>query len=429
MEETKILTSSVFDALGGNIEDEIKEYPIEELGLLTTENSGKRIYNKCTENIYRILTRHPYFEGRLRFDQWKDKAEILEGKEWRDLRDSDYVPIQRKITSMYPQFRNVGKDMVVDAINDACRDNSYDSAVNFVRSVEWDKKDRLSTWLSQVYGVEQNDYHKAVGENFFKGMVKRIIQPGCKFDSVLILEGPQGCGKSTSLTLIAGDWHLETTMKADRSDFFLQFKGKLIVEFSEGETLSRTETKQMKAIISTQVDTYRAPYGRLMQDIPRRCVFAMTTNNDEYLKDETGNRRFFPVEVVSNPVNLEWLNENRMQLFAEALYRVETMKETVHEYPKDAADAIRGEKMVKTGLEDIVLEWIGHPIGINGVAMDLKNDGVTTTDVWVHALNGSKDRFSKYDEMRVAQTLRVMGLEKRRTMVNGEQKMRWFLTT
>ena len=422
MEQNK---ETIFDSRGGDVKAEAKQYPLAKMDLLsTTGNTGAKVYNRCTENIFRILERHPDFEGRFRYDDWTQKAEIKKDSRWTELDDSDYIPIQRKISSMYPPFRMVGKEMVIDAVNDACRAHSYDRAVAFIRKIEWDKTPRLDSWLSKVYGTPDDAYHKAVGANFFKGMAKRIIKPGCKFDTVMILEGKQGCGKSTSLSIIGGKWHLETTMKADNKDFFLQFKGKLIVEFSEGETMSRTETKNMKAMISTQVDTYRAPYGRIMKDVPRRCIFAMSTNQDEYLKDESGNRRFFPVEVAREQVDLVWLKENREQMFAEALYRVETLKESVYEYPSEATDHQQA-KMVRSAFEDDIASWLCNP-HIGGSKADIETDGFTIAQVWCYALGGDKARIRKSEEMQIGLALKQLGFEKKRAMINGEQKMRWF---
>jgi len=424
MEEKTPQPEKIYDALGGDIVKEIAQYPIENLGLLTTENAGKKTYNRCTENIYRLLLNHPEYKGKLRYDEWTQRQEIKMAHRWREIDDIDYTPIQRNISTMYASFRNVNKEMVIDAIQDACRAHSFDRAIDFVRKEPWDGVERLDTWVSVVYGTPDDAYHRAVGSNFFKGMAKRIIQPGCKFDSVLILEGKQGCGKSTSLSIIGGKWHLETTMRADKTDFFMQFRGKLIVEFSEGETLSRTETKNMKAMISTQTDTYRAPYGRMMKDIPRRCVFAMSTNQDEYLKDESGNRRFYPVEV-NGMVNVDWLREHRQQLFAEALYRVETLKESVHEYPKEAME-MQASKMVRSSFEDSIDDWLSKPIGPTGVAMNIEEYGITIMDVWRYALNGDKAKIRKSEEMQVSLALRQLGFERRRTMIDGVQKWRWF---
>lgn len=415
----------ILDSFGGDVLADVQQYPLTKLNLLTTVgNGGKKVYNKCTENVFRILQNHPDFRGRFRYDEWTQKMEILKDSRWTEVDDSDYTPIQRQISSMYAPFRAVGKEMVIDAINDACRANSFDRAINFIRKVPWDGTPRLASWISKVYGTPDDAYHRAVGENFFKGMAKRIIRPGCKFDTVMILEGKQGCGKSTSLSIIGGSWHLETTLKADNKDFFLQFKGKLIVEFSEGETLSRTETKNMKAMISTQVDTYRAPYGRTMKDVPRRCVFAMSTNQDEYLKDESGNRRFYPVEVKRDKVDLLWLKENRMQLFAEALHRVEILKESLYEYPAESVDH-QEAKMVRSSFEDMIENWFNNPIGKNGSLMDL-DDGITVTEIWEYALQGDRSRIRKSEEMQVALALKQLGWERVRSMVNGVRRWRWY---
>lgn len=415
----------ILDVLGGDVLIESQQYPINKLNLLTTiGNGGKKVYNRCTENIFRILKFHPNYKDKFRYDEWTQKMEILDKNKWREIDDNDYTPIQRNISAMYHPFRMIGKEMVIDAVSDYCRENSFDRAVNFIRKIPWDMTERLDSWLSVVYGVENDTYHKSVGANFFKGMVKRIIKPGCKFDTVMILEGKQGCGKSTSLSIIGGKWHLETTLRADNKDFFLQFKGKLIVEFSEGETMSRTETKNMKAMISTQVDTYRSPYGRTMKDVPRRCVFAMTTNQDEYLKDESGNRRFYPVEVKKDNVDLKWLKENRMQLFAEALYRVEILKESVYEYPAESVDH-QDAKMVRSSFEDMISNWFNNPIGKNGSIINL-DDGITVTEIWEYALQGDRSRIRKSEEMQISLALKQLGWERVRNRVSGVRCWRWY---
>src|ERR1019366_4581729 len=245
------------------------------------------------------------------------------------------------------------KDMVGDAIRLISRENQFDSAIDYIKSLKWDKTNRLDSWLHDVYGVSKNEYHTAVGSNWLKGLVKRITQPGCKFDYVLVLEGEQGTKKSTSLGILGGDWHVETVMSTDSKDFYMQFQGKAIVEFSEGETLTRTEVKRMKAIITTQVDKYRPPYEALSQDFPRRCVFAMTTNQSEYLKDETGNRRWLPITLLKE-ADVEWLRANRDRLFAEAYYRLTTENETVHEFPLLAtADQQAARRLDEPYTEDI----------------------------------------------------------------------------
>lgn len=397
--------------------------PIADLGLLVTETANKTIYNLVTANIFRILENHPEYAKHFRFDDWTQKAQILDGSTWRELRDDDIVPIQMRISTLYEQFRGLKKEMTEDAIMAACYHHRYDSAQDWLKSLTWDGIMRLEGWLSEVYGVENDSYHNAVGANWMKGLAKRIMIPGCQFDAVLIIKGRQGCGKSTSLQILGEDWYTETTMRADSKDFFIQLQGKAIVEFAEGETLSKTETKQMKAVISARFDNFRPPYGRVARDYPRRCVFAMTTNQDKPLKDETGNRRFFPIEVVADRANLEWLKEYRKQLFAEAYHRVMVLHDSVHEYPANVAE-IQEQSVEESPYEDDIRRWIENEF-CKGVA-DVDSNGLSVTDVWFYALGGDKHRIDRRIQMNIAAALKALGWERRKILVEKSRLWRWF---
>ena len=178
-------------------------------------------------------------------------------------------------------------------------------------------------------------------------------------------------------------------------------QGNLIIEFSEGETLSRGEIKQLKALITTQYDKFRAPYERYVQTHPRRCVFAMTTNQTEYLKDETGNRRWLPV-AVNGDANIEWLRSNRDQLLAEALYRVEVLKENTYEFPDEV-------------LEEQARRQVSDP---NQERIDM---------VHRSALNQLNGMIAKREQMEIANVLKNhLGLVKKPVMIKGVRYARWF---
>lgn len=318
--------------------------------------------------------------------------------------------------------------MVQDAMYKIMRENTFDSAKDYITSIVWDKTPRLNSWLSKTYGVPEDEYHVAVGSNWLKGLVKRIIYAGCKFDYVLVLEGKQGSKKSTSLNVLCdmGDhnWHVESTITTESKDFFMQMQGKAVVEFSEGETLSRTETMRLKAIITTQSDKMRMPYERTTREFPRRCVFAMTTNKDEYLKDETGNRRWLPVALAFEQANIEWLKENRDQLLAEAYYRVITMKESTWEFP-DNIEEIQDSRRIEDTNTDIVLNWY------RGLTQVQREEGITVRDAFNGAIRIVENfkSLDKLEEMRLGGILRgSLKLEKERKMDKGERVNKYYDT-
>lgn len=406
----------------------------DELDLLyTTSREKEKIYTQNTENMCRILRKHENFKGRLRYDTFKNILEIdvsgephqsSLGMKWRMIEDNDAVTYQTKIQVLFPCFGKVGKDMVFDAMIKVSKENRIDSAADYFKSLVWDGEARLDEWLTLTYGTPSDAYHKAVASNWLKGAVKRAIDPGCKFDYVLVLEGPQGSKKSTSLYILGGAWHVETTMSTDNKDFFMQLQGKLFVEFSEGETMSRTEVKKMKAIITTQVDRYRPSYGRFTEDFPRRCVFAMTTNQEQYLKDETGNRRWLPVSVVKEEADIAWLEENREQLFAEAYHRVTKLQETIYEFPKEATLAAQNQRQIVDENADLVGDWY-----YNKLTQPDRDKGITVHEVFQKCLNGGFNSrpLDKYSEMKITNILKnSLRLVKRREMQEGFRAWRWF---
>jgi hypothetical protein len=398
------------------------------LDLLFVKIKGEKVFTQNVENISRILKS----QNRFRYDAFKNTLEVLVGVKWRDLEDHDFVKVQAEIQVAFPCFNKVGKEMVTDAVKKISHENMVDSAIDYLTALTWDGTERLGTWLSKTYGVPDDVYYRAVGANWLKGLVKRLVHPGCKFDYVLVLEGEQGIKKSTSLNVLgsaiagAPSWHVETTMATDNKDFFMQFEGKAIIEFSEGETLSRTEVKKMKAIITTQVDKYRPAYGHLSVDHPRRCVFAMTTNQKEYLKDETGNRRWLPV-ACEGIADIEWLKENRDQLYAEAYARVMHKEETVHEFPEEETFAMQSQRRIQDPNTDLVCDWY-----VNRLKDADREDGITVHMAYRDALNGgmtSGKPLDRFHEMNLADIFKtVLKLEKRRKMLGGTQNNRWYAT-
>lgn len=405
---------TIWNSIGGRAFEEAKTVE------LMMNDKGVAYPN--LENIRKILIEDDHFKGRCVFDTFLQAylyRESEDGK-YRELHDSDEITITREISILYPEFAMINPAVVRAVLMEVARSESVDCVRDWIRGIKWDGVNRLDTWLSKTYGVKDNEYHRKVGSNWMKGLARRIVEPGCKFDYVLVLEGPQGTKKSTSLGILGGEWHVETTAAPDNKDFLMLLQGNLIIEFSEGETLSRGEIKQLKAIITTQHDKFRSPYERHVQVHPRRCVFAMTTNQTEYLKDETGNRRWLPVATIGE-ANIEWLKENRDQLFAEALYRVETLKETTYEFSEDMLEE-QYRRQVTDPNEDRIVEWY-HTV-LNEEQRQL---GITAHMAFTSGLGQLGGRFTKRDQMELASIFKgSLKLVPVRASVAGVRVTRWY---
>jgi predicted P-loop ATPase len=400
----------------------------DELELLyVTDKNDKKITIVNTENVVRILKYHPEFKGKLRYDKFKNTLEIFRNDKWEEMLDHESINIQTRISVLFPSFLKVSKTMVEDALNKVIHDNEIRSVPDFIKSLKWDGVSRLDSWLTHAFGTANDEYHQKIGSNWMKGMVNRAINPGAKFDNVLVLEGKQGIKKSQALAMLGNINgminHLETTMSVGNKDFFMSFVGKLIVEFSEGETLTRSETKQLKGIITTAYDNYREPYARKSKDHPRWCVFAMTTNEDTYLKDDTGNRRWLPVRVLLDECNIKWIEENREQLYAEAYHRVINLKESYWEFPKELLEEAQDERRVEDINADKVVEWYK-----NTLFPFERECGITVREVYDKVISKLDSApYTPYEAIRIAGILKgsLKLTLKRKNESNGKIN-KWF---
>lgn len=413
------LTSEVYSPRG-------KDHIIESLDLMVNE---KNVPFKNSENILRILRSDELLSKSLRHNAFTHDDETNIGtkyqeKEWHPVDKSEISFITLHIQRNYAFFENISKQKVEDAILVFCSEKAENPVYDWVSNLEWDGNHRLDHWLSLVYGTPDDAYHSAVGANWFKGLVKRVVHPGSKFDHLIILEGPQGWKKSSSLRIIGKEYHVETVLTPDNKDFFMLMKSNIIVEFSEGHTMGRADTRLLKSVITVQDDQYRVPFGRNIQKYPRHCVFAMTTNESQYLRDETGNRRFLPVEI-QKPADIEWLEQNIDQLYAEAYQRVIIDKEIYWDFPEEEMSAMQASRMIENAYSNSLIDWYAS------LSLEAREKGITALDayqaVWVG--DGPQREMHMGITMQVtAQLSAVLKLKKRIAMVDGNRNNRWFST-
>jgi putative DNA primase/helicase len=188
---------------------------------------------------------------------------------------------------------------------------------DYLSGIEWDGIKRIDSWLIDYIGAEDKEFTRVIGRKFLISAVARAMRPGCKVDTMLVLEGEQGIGKSQTLQALAEPWVLEDLSDMKSKDCKQEIQGQWFVEVSELDAMKRNEIETVKAFITKQKDTFRPSYGRFAKEHPRQCVLIGTTNSDAYLRDHTGNRRFWPVRCGNTDLTV--LRQSRHQLWAEAV--------------------------------------------------------------------------------------------------------------
>lgn len=266
-------------------------------------------------------------------------------------------------------------------------------------TLEWDGEPRVHFWMNHAFGVPTDAYHTAVAAKTLIAAVRRVRHPGCKFDTIPILEGAQGIGKSTCLKTLFGEQWFTDTLPADiRSrDVHQALQGIWCVEFAEIEHILRADAEAVKAFLSRQEERYFPRFGRALVQRPRQLVFVGTTNLDDFLRDTTGNRRYWP--VACKKADPAWVAENREQLWAEACQR-EADGETIwldHEDARQQATSQQAQRVADDVWTDTVLDWVAL------------QPSTTVPLVLTDCLKIPIERQDKRSEMRVAGILRVNG--------------------
>ena len=274
----------------------------------------------CLANVFDILAHDPAWAGVVALNEFDQRTVKLKPPpypagvvgEWDTTDDSRTAMWLSRVYRFTPST-----GLVAEAVEVLARAHAFHPARDWLRTLRWDATPRLEHWLADFLGADKTEYSMRVARWFLVGMVARVLRPGVKFDYCLVLEGPQGRGKSTALAILGGEWFGDTDLDLHNKDSMSALQGKWLYEFAELGSLARAEAMKQKSFLSRQQDEYRPPYGRRYIRVPRQTVFAGSTNEWEWNKDPTGGRRFWPVEV--GEIDLDALRAVRDQLFAEAM--------------------------------------------------------------------------------------------------------------
>lgn len=366
------------------------------------------------ENLEMVLSKDPYFTERIAYNEFSDTVE------WcgECLTDEMITEVGLSIRRTYKL--RLSSPSVHEVVVYIAKKLAYHPVRDYLNGLQWDGERRIDRLLADYVGAEDDDLNRELSRRFLISAVARVMDPGCKVDTTLILVGAQGSRKSTFFRLLCGaEWFSDSALDMRNKDAYISLGGTWFYELAELAAMQPRDAETVKAFLSAPVDRYRPPYGRNLKRSPRQCVFVGTTNEAAFLNDLTGARRFWPAKV--GDIRLGDLQRDRDQLWAEA---VEAYKGNERWWLELNADAELRDRHQAFEHDDpwagLVEKWLAG----NGVVS--RTSGVTVATILEAAIEMDADRMRKGDEMRVAAILGALGWTKKRARMGGDRTMRWF---
>lgn len=386
-------------------------------------------------NLIAILRHDPSLENMLLYNDFSfdllighppplpdDQAPSLPGPYPRNWTSADTSLIHAYVQRVWTPAAK--QDGIKSAMGAVAMMRSIHPVREWLDTLRWDGKPRLDTWLVSAFGAADTPYHAEVGAKFLIAAVRRVRHPGCKFDFMPVFEGAQGIGKSTALAALFGEQWFSDSIPHDlnNKDAPMALLGVWCLEMAEIEQLIRGEIETIKAFLSRQTDKYRPPYGAGVVSRPRHGVLAGTTNATEYLRDSTGNRRFWPIPCeFADP---EWLRSNRAQIWAEAAAR-EASNEVIW-LANDETQADAREHQSRRMLEDVWQVRIEEYIASRPPSLPNLPTSITVPDILSGPLQIPTKDQDKRSQMRVASILRQLRWERRLQRDGDTVGRKWF---
>lgn len=390
------------------------------------------------DNIWLILENDPNLRGKFALNEFAGRGEVLGDLPWsafdkrRGWTDNDNQGLYWYFEKVY---KITGNGKIDGALSLHSEKHKFNDVQNYLTSLTWDGYPRLDTLLVEYLGAEDRPYTRAVTRKAFTAAVARAMEPGCKYDTMLILVGPQGIGKSTLLDKMSKGWFNDGIRTFEGKEASELLQGVWLVEIGELDAFRQSDTARIKQFLSLRADRFRAAYGRHVKELPRCCVFFGTTNTATFLRDRTGNRRFWPVDVGVQPrLKLVWEDlENEVdQIWAEAMMRWRMGESLIlsGDLEKDAMQEQESHREVSSK-EGIILDFVDQPVPedwqkwpldkrrlflngtVEGNVTLVPRDRICALEIWCEAFGGQPKDFRYSESAEINDILRAMpGWEK-----------------
>ena len=395
------------------------------------------VVKNTLRNLLLILNNDEKLKG-IVFNQLSDGMEIKGAVPWehpgRFWRDADDAQLISYIDLTYGTFSMRNYNI---AVTKAADDRSYHPVREFLDALpEWDKVPRVDTLLIDYLGADDTPYVRAVTRKTLCGAVCRVLSPGCKFDTMLVLNGPQGVGKSTLISRLAGGWFSDSLNLSDTKDKTAaeKLQGYWIMEIGELAGLKKAEVETLRSFLSRQNDIYRASFGKRATPHLRQCVFFGTTNAEKgYLRDTTGNRRFWPVKTPGGSRKHSWelSNEDIRQIWAEVLVYVKAgerlyldgkMEDTAKSEQREAMESDEREGLVREYLDTLLPEkWDdmdlferrnflhGEDFGKPDLKGTVRRMSVSNMEIWCECFGKERANLKRMDSGEISAIMARIG--------------------
>ena len=425
----------------------------ENIWITKLEVDKKGMYKASNKNIVTILENDINLKGKIAYNlfsnrtmvkgdlPWRSISDKVRGDIWQDSDDANlrvYIDITYGIVAPYK---------INDGLAIIEKKNKYHPIIDYLNSNTWDKISRVDTLMIDYLGAEDCEYTRSITRKMLVAAVSRVFNPGIKFDYMLVLVGRQGIGKSYIINLLGREWYSDSLNTVYGKEAYEQLQNAWILEMAELSATKKADAEAIKHFISKTEDSYRQAYGRRVDTFKRQCVFFGTTNENEFLKDRTGNRRYWPLMVgVNKPLKnlFKDLNKNEInQIWAEALYLYKCGEKLILEGDVEREANLKQEQHLESNSkEGMIREFLNMKLPKSWDKMDvferriyieegngLREEGciirdkVCSAEIWVELFGGDMKMFYKGNAREINDILRK--IDGWSALKNGAGKLRF----